>query len=260
MSAEPRHEPSGLTVTVLGCSGTYAGPGGACSGYLFRTPTTNLWVDCGPGSLANVQEHIALTEVHGMVVTHSHPDHWGELPVLVNALRYGVDAPDLGVPLLWTARNAELMAAVGPAVLEPTFRPRVIDERATATIGDIELRFSRTDHPVETLAVRVDHGPWSIAYTADTGDAWRLASLGPGIDLAVVEASLDEAESGRVQHLTAGEAGRQAAEAEVASLLLTHLMPGSDPDARHRAAASAFDGPIAVAELNRTYHVGGPPT
>ena len=27
----------GLTVTVLGCSGSYPGPGGACSGYLVRT-------------------------------------------------------------------------------------------------------------------------------------------------------------------------------------------------------------------------------
>lgn len=259
MSAEPHDESSGLTVTVLGCSGTYAGPGGACSGYLLRTATTNLWVDCGPGSLANVQEHVALTELHGMVVTHSHPDHWGELPVLVNALRYGVDAADLGVPLLWTARTAELMAAVGPAELEPTFRPRVVDETATATIGDIDLRFSRTDHPVETLAVRADHGGRSIAYTADTGDAWRLGSLGRDVDLAIVEASLDEADAGRVQHLTGAEAGRQAAEAEVAKLLLTHLMPGSDPTARRAAAARAFAGPIAVAQINRTYHAGDPP-
>lgn len=260
MSRPPRDERTGLSVTVLGCSGTYAGPGGACSGYLFRTATTNLWVDCGPGSLANVQEHIALTELDGMVVTHSHPDHWGELPVLVNALRYGVGAPDLGVPLLWTARNAELMAAVGPAELAPTFLPRVIDEHATASVGDIDLRFSRTDHPVETLAVRADHGPWSIAYTADTGDAWRLGSLGPDIDLALVEASLDEDDAGRVQHLTGGEAGRQAAEAEVDALLLTHLMPGSDPAARREVAARSYDGPVGVAAINRTYTAGGPPT
>lgn len=259
MSAQPHDGPDGLSVTVLGCSGTYAGPGGACSGYLFRTATTNLWVDCGPGSLANVQEHIALTDLHGMVVTHAHPDHWGELPVLVNALRYGVEAPDLGVPLLWTERTAELMGAVGPAELAPTFLPQVIDEHATATVGDIDLRFSRTDHPVETLAVRADHGPWSIAYTADTGDGWRLGALGDDVDLALVEASLDEADAGRVQHLTGAEAGRQAADAEVATLLLTHLMPGSDPTARRAAAGRAFAGPIGVAAINRTYHAGEPP-
>jgi ribonuclease BN (tRNA processing enzyme) len=247
-----------LTVTVLGCSGTYAGAGGACSGYLLRTATTNLWVDCGPGTLANVQEHLDLTDLHGLVITHAHPDHWMELPVLVNALRYGVGAPDLGIPLLWTARTAEIMSRVGPEVMAPTFHPRVIDERSTATIGDIELRFSRTDHPVETLAVRADHGPWSIAYSADTGDDWELSSLGPGIDLAVVEASLDESDAGVVQHLTGSEAGRQAAGA--GALLLTHVLPGGDVEERRTAAARAYDGPIAVAQINRTYLAGEPPT
>lgn len=251
---------SGLSVTVLGCSGTYAGAGGACSGYLLRTATTNLWVDCGPGSLANVQQHIALTDLHGLVISHVHPDHWLELPVLYNAVRYVVGAPELGLPLLWTARTAEAMAAIGPAELAPTFLPRVVDETSTATIGDISLRFSRTDHPVETLAVRADHGPWSIAYSADTGDDWALSSLGPGIDLALVEASLDEDDADRVQHLTAGQAGRKAAEAGVAAVVLTHLLPGSDPDARVAAAARAFDGPIAVAATNRTYHAGETPT
>jgi ribonuclease BN (tRNA processing enzyme) len=249
----------GLSVTVLGCSGTYAGPGGACSGYLLRTGTTAVWLDCGPGTLANVQEHVALTDLDALVISHSHPDHWLELPVLVNALRYGVGAKDVGLPLLWTKRNAELMRGLGSARLEPTFRPRVIDARSTATIGDIDLRFARTDHPVETLAVRADSGGRSVAYTADTGDGWRLASLGPGIDLAVVEATLDEAEAGRVQHLTGRQAGRQAAEAGAAALLLTHLAPGSDPDRRRAEAAEAFDGPIEVAHTHRTYVVGGTP-
>lgn len=246
----------GLTVTVLGCSGTYAGPGGACSGYLLRTATTSIWMDCGAGSLANVQRHVPLVELDAIVVSHSHPDHWLELPVVLNAVRYGLGAPDLGMPLLWTARTAQQFAAVA-ADPAPTFAARVIDERSTATIGDIDLSFSRTDHPVETLAIRAEHGGRSIVYTADTGDGWRLASLGPDIgrtiDLAIVEATLDESQEGVVQHLTASQAGRQAAEAGVASLLLTHLAPGSDPDARRADAARAYDGPIEVAEIDATH-------
>jgi ribonuclease BN (tRNA processing enzyme) len=240
-------------VTVLGCSGTYAGAGGACSGYLLRTETTNLWMDCGAGSLGNIQRHVPLLELDGIVVSHSHPDHWLELPVLLNALRYGVGAPDLGMPLLWTARTAEQFAAIA-AEPEPTFAPRVIDEHSTATIGDIDLSFSRTDHPVETLAIRAEHGGRSIVYSADTGDAWRLASLGPDIgrtiDLAIVEATLDESDADVVQHLTASQAGRQASEADVATLVLTHLAPGSDPEARRTDAARVYDGPIEVAEID----------
>lgn len=245
--------PPGLSVTILGCSGTYAGAGGACSGYLLRTETTNVWMDCGAGSLGNIQRHVRLIELDGIVVSHSHPDHWLELPVLLNALRYGVGTPEFGMPLLWTARTAEQFAAIATDP-EPTFAPQVIDERSTATIGDIDLSFSRTDHPVETLAIRADHGGRSIVYSADTGNAWRLASLGPdigrSIDLAVVEATLDEADADVVQHLTASQAGRQAAEADVATLVLTHLAPGSDPEARRSDAARVYDGPIEVAEID----------
>ncbi len=79
----------GLSITVLGCSGTYAGPGGACSGYLVRSNDTSVWVDTGPGSLANLQQHIDLASLDAIVVSHSHPDHWGELGVVRNALKYG---------------------------------------------------------------------------------------------------------------------------------------------------------------------------
>ena len=241
-----------LAVTILGCSGTYAGPGGACSGYLVQSPTTNVWLDCGAGTFANLQRHIDLADLHGIVCSHSHPDHWLELPVAVNAFRYGLGRPDASIPLVWTAATAELFAAVSGRPPEPTFVSKVVDESSRVTIGDIDLSFSRTDHPVETLAVRADHDGSAIAYTADTGDAWALSSLGPGIDVALVEATLDDPVPG-IQHLTAAQAGSQAQAAGVATLVLTHLAPGSDPDARRAEAATAFDGPIAVAEIDHTY-------
>lgn len=240
-----------LAVTILGCSGTYAGAGGACSGYLLQSGSTNIWLDCGPGTLANLQRHIDLVDLHGIVCTHSHPDHWAELPVVANALRYGVGRFDAELPLVWTTETAQMFSAVSHRPPDPTFVSTVVDEGSRVTIGDIDLSFSQTDHPVETLAVRADSGGSSIAYSADTGNDWSLASLGEGIDLALVEATMD-AES-EVQHLTAAQAGSQAREAGVAALVLTHLAPGSDPDARRREAAAAFDGPIAVAEIDERY-------
>lgn len=241
-----------LAVTILGCSGTYAGPGGACSGYLVQSPTTNLWLDCGPGSFANLQRHLDLGDLDGIVCSHSHPDHWAELPVAANALRYGVDRFDAGIPLVWTAETARFFAAVSHRPPEPTFASIVVDETSKVRIGDIDFAFSRTHHPVETLAVRADSGGSSIAYSADTGDDWSLASLGTDIDLAFVEATLDEP-SQEIQHLTAMQAGTKATEAGVAALVLTHLAPGSDPEARSAEAANAFDGPIAVAEIDERY-------
>lgn len=243
---------TGLDVTVLGCSGTYPGAGAACSGYLLRTASTSVWLDCGSGTLANLQRHLALDSLDGIVCSHSHPDHWLDLPVAVNALRYGLHRPDIAMPLYWTAATAELFEAVSGRPPEPTLASTVVDETATAVIGDISFRFSRTDHPVETLAVRADAGGRSIAYSADTGNDWALASLGPGIDLALVEASLAEPVPG-IQHLTARQAGEQAARAGVAGLVLTHLVPGADPAAAVAEAAAVFDGPVTAATTHERY-------
>jgi len=249
----------GLTVTVLGCSGTYAGAGGACSGYLFRSPSTSVWVDTGPGTLANLQHHLPIAEVDAVVVSHSHPDHWLELPLLRNALRYGLDLPERHLPTYGTAETAELLGVVvGQGGLAPTLDWHTIGDGAAIVIGDLSLAFSRTDHPVETLAVRIDHDGRSIGYSADTGPGWSLsafAALGAGgpVDVAFCEASLPRSRERQVQHLSARQAAVSARAAGVGRLVLTHLVPGRDPDEALAEAAAVFDGPIEVAETGRTY-------
>jgi ribonuclease BN (tRNA processing enzyme) len=240
-----------LRLTVLGCSGTYAGPGQACSGYLVEAAGTRVLLDAGPGTLGALQRHVALTDLDAVVVSHAHPDHWLELPVLRNALRYVIGRDDL--PVFGTAGTRELTETVVGGDLAPTFRWSTIDASAALEVGPLQLRFSRTDHPVETLAVRVDAGGRSLAYSADTGAAWSVAELGDGIDLFVCEASLTEAEEDRVQHLSAAQAGAMGAAAGVGRLVITHLVPGVEPEAQRTAAARHFGADVELAESGRTF-------
>ena len=53
----------GLTVTVLGSTGSYPSAEGACSGYLVRSSSATIWLDAGSGSLANLQRHVPVAEV-----------------------------------------------------------------------------------------------------------------------------------------------------------------------------------------------------
>src|SRR5919202_2394848 len=78
----------GLNVTVLGCSGSYQGPAGACSGYLVDDGTTRLWLDAGAGTLAQLQTHIEPGELDAIVLSHEHPDHWSDLEGWHNVLRF----------------------------------------------------------------------------------------------------------------------------------------------------------------------------
>lgn len=235
----------GLTVTILGCDGSYAGRGGACSGYLLSSGTTHVWLDCGPGTLANLQEHIDLHDLTAIVVSHSHPDHWSELPVAHNALGYYFDRR--AVPIYGTSDTRERVRVAKGGRIDEVFAWHTITDRSEFAINGLQFRCAVTDHPVETLAVRVDADASSFAYTADTGSAWSLSALGSGINLVLCEATFPEEQAGEFAHLTASEAGATAAEAGVERLVLTHLLPMSDHGRALENAASTFTGPVDIA-------------
>lgn len=163
-------DPAELAVTVLGSGGTFAGPDNACSGYLVRGGGTAVLLDCGPGVLSSLQSHMAPTELDAIVVSHSHPDHWGDLPILRNALHYVLGHG--GMDLYSTRETLGLLEGVFHDGVGGAFRLHAIADGADFTVGALRIRTSRTAHPPETLGIRVDLGDGadrrSIAYSADT--------------------------------------------------------------------------------------------
>jgi ribonuclease BN (tRNA processing enzyme) len=247
-----------LELTVLGCSGSYPAAGVPASGYLVRSPATTVLLDAGPGTLANLQQHVALTDLDAVVLSHSHPDHWVDLTVLRTALRYY-----LGHEGLRVYGTGETRFAAGAVVgeLEPTFSWTVVDDATEpAQVGDLSVYFSRTDHPVETYALRVeqDAGP-SLAYSADTGPGWSEAvPFVVGADLFLCEATHPDTQQspGSEVHVSARQAGAWAEAADVGQLVLTHLAPGVSVGAQQAEAAAEFDGPVDVAEVGVSYGLG----
>jgi ribonuclease BN (tRNA processing enzyme) len=241
-----------LTVTVLGCAGSFPGPGDACSGYLVRTPEANTLIDMGPGVLANLQVHIPIDELDAVLVTHHHADHWLDLPILRTAMRHALDIE--GLPVVGTAGVYE-RAKLLMGDMSPTFRWTTLRRSSTLTIGDQHLRFAVTDHPVETFAVRVEAEGRALVYSADTGPDWMPGDLVDGADLMLCEATLSQEEEGTVQHLSGRQAGALAREEGVGRLVLTHLAPGLDPGVQREEAAAAFGDAVEVAHTHLTLTV-----
>ena len=241
-----------LTLTVLGSSGTYPGPGGACSGYLLQAGGTAVVVDLGTGTLANLQEHLDLRDVDAVVLSHEHPDHWLDLPLLRNALRYVLDVG--GLPVHGTAGTGRL-ARTMMTELAPTFVWHTIDARSTVAVGDIRFSFGETDHPVETLAVRAEARGRTLLYSADTGAGWRPEGLGDDVDTLLCEASFVPDDEDRFQHLSARQAGAYAAGMDAGRLLLTHVPPGVDRSAQRARAAAAYGGDVGVVSVGDTIAV-----
>jgi len=199
--------------------------------------------------MANLQRHVGLDAVDAVVLTHDHPDHWSDIESYRVACAYGLERT--GVPVFAPAGlEARLYGDAAP-----TFDWQVVADASVVTVGGLALRFSRTDHPPETLAVRIDGDGRSFAYSADTGPGWSFSSLGAGIDLALCEATYLERSGGPPIHLTAAQAGAMAGAAGVRSLLLTHLWPEVDGDESLAEASAAYGGRVELARMHETYPV-----
>jgi ribonuclease BN (tRNA processing enzyme) len=214
-------------------------------------------LDAGPGTVSALQHHIEIGDLTAVVLSHHHPDHWTDLGVLRTAWRWALGRDHLSVYATPdTCLIGEQMFAGETTTTIDWHRVADGDE---VPIGDLRLRFARTDHYVETLAVRVDHGTGAFAYSADTGPAWEWSALGDGLDTVLCEATLLAAERADadsvVLHLTADEAGRLARDAGITRLLLTHLPPGADPDAHRAEAEAAFGAPVEVVTQHATYEL-----
>ena len=241
----------GLSVTVLGCSGTYAAGDGACSGYLVRSPGATVVLDLGAGTLANLQHHAAIADIDAVVLSHVHPDHWLDLPLLRNAMRYVLRLDGLAV---YGTAETRMAARIVMGDLPPTLIWHTIDKGSIVEVGDQRLSFGLTDHPVETLAVRVDAAGRSLLYSADTGPDWDPGTVGGGApDLFVCEASLRPEDEGLVQHLSAPQAARLAEAAGAGRLVVTHVVPGVDHEAQRALASEAFGGPVELAATHQSF-------
>ena len=242
-----------MELTVLGCSGSYnAPPAGACSGYLLRDGATTIWMDCGHGSFTNLQRQLDPGELTAVVITHEHPDHCVDIYGLHVLLRYALERS--GVPVYAPAGADDRLGTL--AHWGDTFDWHAIEDGAHASVGSIDLAFSRTDHPPPTYAVQAS-GPDGrrLVYTSDTGPGWSVDAFAPGAELVLSEASYEEADLRSPIHLSGKMAGAAARDARAQRLVLTHLWPRVDPAVVRAEGSEAFGDAVTLAEVDLTLPV-----
>ena len=248
-----------MRLTVLGCSGTYPGPDSPCSGYLVEHDGFRLVLDLGSGALGPLQRSIDLLEIDAVYVSHLHADHCTDLVGLSYARRYHPDGLPARLPVYGPAGLADRLCRVFEVAPEDRLEP-VYDFHevpvGTRSIGPFTVTTRRMAHPVECHGLRVEAGGRTLAYSADTGATPRLEQLAEDADAFLCEASWPDAPdwpSGL--HLSGRQAGEHAARARAKRLLLTHLMPWTDPTATAAEAAQTYDGPLEVVRSGATYDI-----
>ncbi len=240
-------------LTVLGCAGSHPGSGRLCSGYLVQTGDTNLLLDAGNGSTANLQRYVPLSELDAIVVSHRHVDHCVDLIGAYYALRFTPDF-DRRLPLYAPAEVHETLTGLlsddSEMGFDDYFEHRQVAGGDTVEVGPLGLRFADSLHPPPTVSTRIELDDRVLVYSGDSAGGDELVAIARDADLFLCEATwagdADDYPSGI--HLTARDAGAIAAAAGVARLVLTHVAGGTDRDRVLTEASEAFDGPIELAE------------
>lgn len=253
----------GIALTVVGCSGSYAGPDGAASSYLLEAEDADgrIWrvlVDLGSGALGPLQRFADPLDVDAVFLSHLHPDHFFDISGFYVLRRYHPAGPQPRIPVWGPAGVAERCAtAYGlpqvPGMTEE-FDFREYDCGHAIEFGPFRVTASRVDHPVEAYGLRFESGGRSVVYSGDTGPCDGLIDLAQDADVLLAEASFRDCDDNPGHlHLTGSQAGLIAKQAGVGRLVLTHVPPWHEKLDRLHEAQGTFDGQIELAEPGATY-------
>ncbi len=223
-----------------------------------------LLFDCGAGTLHRASQFgVPWSQATHVIISHFHPDHWGELPMLVFAMKYGIE-PARSAPLTFIgprgfrARLTLLAGALGDWVLEPGFPLTIVEIESAASrelAPGVTLETHKTPHTDESLAYAVRTERAHLVYTGDTGPSVELGQWAAGCDLLLAECSLPDERAIEV-HLSPTTAGQMARTAGAAKLVLTHFYPvfgDTDPVA---VAAKVYGGSVVAARDGDQFTVG----
>jgi len=238
-----------VRLTVLGSCGAYPEAGQACSGYLVEHDGFRLLVDLGYAVVPRLFEHLTAAGVDAVFISHGHPDHCADLNPLLRARVLGdEELPPLPVYALPGALDA-VLALDRPGMLADGYVLHELIPGNDLGIGPFGAQTRLLPHSRPNAGVRLAAGGQVLTYTGDTGPDDGVVGLARSADLLLAEASfIDQVpEDSRRTLSSARQQGRQAAEAGAGRLLLTHLLPGTDPDAARAAAERGYRGEVGVA-------------
>lgn len=240
-----------VRLTVLGGCGAWPSAGQACGGYLVEFEDFSLLIDPGYAIVPRLMHRMKPGELDAVFVTHRHPDHCADLNPLLRAREMSSeDARALPVFAPPGALDA-VLALDRPGFLDDAISLHEYEPGDLFGIGPFEAVTTLLPHSVPNAGVRLSVDGHSLAYTGDTGPSPTIAELAGDCDLLLADASyVDEDMPDQLRPVlsTAREAGRNAAAAGVGRLLLTHLIPGTDPARAAEEAQHSYLGQIEVAE------------
>lgn len=252
-----------MKLTIIGCSGSFAGPDSAASCYLVEAddPSGRTWrilLDLGSGALGALQRYADPATVDAVFFTHLHPDHCLDLCGYYVFRKYHPGGALPPIPVWGPTGVAERMARAYdlPDQHGMTGEFDFHEYDGPVEVGPLRVDPVRVAHPVPAHALRVTADGHTLAYTGDTGPCEALDRLADGADLLLAEASFRHGDTNPDDlHLTGREAGEVAARNGVPLLVITHVPPWYDAEEMVAEARTTYDGDATAALPGASYRL-----
>ncbi|WP_316213874.1 MBL fold metallo-hydrolase [Bradyrhizobium sp. SZCCHNR2032] len=268
--------------------GTKGGPrvgiGASNPANLVVVNNTPFVIDCGMGvSRQLVAAGVPLPSVKYILISHHHSDHnleYGNL--FYNAWAAGLSTPirsfgpkglEAMTRSFWELNKFDVETRIDDEG-RPDPRPLLIakditDDGVVLKTDDVTVTAFRTPHPpiTDNFAYKFETPDGVIVFSSDTAYNPKLAEFAKGADVLVheclyvpaVDRLVLKTKNGATlkkhlmdSHTSTADVGRIAAAAGVKTLVLSHLVPGDDPDITDddwtRDVKASFSGRIIVAK------------
>jgi ribonuclease BN (tRNA processing enzyme) len=247
-----------MSVTVVGCAGSFPGPASPASCYLLSAEhggrRWHVVMDLGGGALGALQRHADPMLLDAVLLSHLHPDHCLDLTGL-HVMRThhprgaARDRLDVFAPPGAADRLARAYGVEAASSVEDAYRFHALADRETFSVGPFSVEPFAVRHPVAAFGFRVGAGSATLAYTGDTDSCDALVPLMTEADLVLADSAFVEGrDTARGVHLTGRRAAQAAVDAGgVRRLMLTHIPAWNDPEACRAEAAEVWPGIVEVA-------------
>ena len=268
--------------------GTKGGPrvgnGASNPANLVVVNDTPFVIDCGMGvSRQLVNAGVPIPSVKYIFISHHHSDHnleYGNL--FYNAWAAGLSTPihsfgPKGIEAMtkeyWELNKFDVETRIAdegrPDPRKLLIAKDITDDGVVLKTPDVTVTAFRTPHPpiVDNFAYKFETPDGTIVFSSDTAYNPKLAEFTEGADVLVheclyipaVDRLVAKTRNGATlkkhlldSHTSTEDVGRIAAAAGVKTLVLSHFVPGDDPDVTDddwtRDVKTNFKGRIVVAK------------
>jgi ribonuclease Z len=226
---------------------------------VLRDASGALLIDCAGSPMQRLAlVGIPASELHGLIITHHHPDHVYGVPILLLSLSLlGRTEP---IPIYGLPGSLNLIARImdvyewdeWPERVQVEYNPIAAEEKTPVlSTSETEIIASPTDHILPSIGLRLASRITgrAIVYSSDTAPTDSMVRLAEGADILIHEAT--GASPGHSDGTGAGEVARRAG---VRQLVLIHYpIARGAPCAMLREAEAAFGGPVKLAKDFEVY-------